>query len=189
MANQIVWKQGAAGLALLAVASFAAAAGEVDLLLPDDDPRVVKNVDPAAYRNLEGIWWCRFLKSKGDIERNYISIWTFEAAKKRVHVVWSPVHKGAMYDYVWNGKQLILNVGTYKTQLQVGPALVIEDSQLRWKGWYCSPQQAVIWPPDALQFLDYSRYPWLAGLVEDGPSIMKYRDPKQYEEWRQGLPR
>ena len=45
------------------------------------------------------------------------------------------------------------------------------------------------WPEDGLQFLDYTRYPWLSGLIEDGPSIMEYRDPKQYQEWLKGGPR
>jgi len=76
--------------------------------------------------------------------------------------------------------------GTFEAHVQAGGALVIEVPQLRWKGWLCHRHRPNSGRPMGLQFLDYSRYPWLSGLIEDGPSIMKYRDPKQYEEWLRG---
>jgi hypothetical protein len=183
MKSATVWRTRAAGLALLAVAGGAALAQGADA-----DPR--NHVDPTAYRKLDGAWQCRFLKAKGEgaIEKSYYSVWTFEAAKKRVHIFWSPVHKGVQYDYAWDGERLVLDDGTRKTQMRDGETLVIEDPRFRWKGWRCTRQPGVRWPEmrwpeDGLQFLDYTRYPWLSGLIEDGPSIMKYRDPKQYEEW------
>jgi hypothetical protein len=165
--------------------------------LPDDDPLVVKNVDPDDNQNLDGSWWCYFLKYKGRIERDYYSAWTFDRNRRTVDIFYSPVHKGFTYDYDWDGKQLVIRgappsrqiYSTHKTQIWVNNMLVIDDPRLRWKGWRCTPQLGVRWPVDGLQFLDYARYPWLSGLIEDGPSIMKYRDPKQYEEWLKGQPR
>ena len=189
MKKRTVWHRWAGGLVGLAAVGGAALAAEFDFSKPDDNPQVVKNVDPADYRDLDGVWQCHFLKAKGEIERDYYSLWKFEAARKLVHIFWSPVHKGVLYDYAWNGKQLILNVGTHKTQIWLGGTLVIEDPRFRWKGWRCTHQPGMRWPEDGLQFLDYARYPWLSGLIEDSPSIVKYRDPKQYEEWLKGQPR
>jgi hypothetical protein len=186
------------GLIGLAIPSAIVRAGGVDFSTPDDDPLVVKNVDPDNNQNLDGAWWCHFLKSKNEIERNYYSVWTFEAAKGQVHILYSPVHIGSTYGYRWDGKQLVLGwpgnfsrqiFGTFKTQIHLNGSLVIEDPRLRWKGWYCLPQQGTRWPLDGLQFLDYARYPWLSNLTEDHNQIMKYRDPKQYEEWLRGHPR
>ena len=197
MKNAIVWRKSWLGLVLLAVAG-GAWADEFDFSKPDNDPLVVENVDPADYHNLDGAWWCHFLKYKGRIERYYYSVWTFDQKTHRVDIFWSPVHKGVVNSYRWDGKQLVLGdpspssntiYSTHKTQMQVGATLVIEDPRLRWKGWYCSPQPGVRWPEDGLQFLDYSRYPWLSSLIEDGPSIMKYRDPKRYEDWIKDQPR
>lgn len=195
--NPIVWKNRAAGLALLAVAGGAWADAS-DFSRPDTDPLAVKNVVPADDRNLDGVWRCHFLKYDGRIERDYYSVWTFDRTTHRVDIFWSPVHKGVVNGYRWDGKQLVLDdpspssnaiYSTHKTQMQAGGAWVIEDPRFRWKGWRCTPQPGVRWPEDGLQFLDYTRYPWLSGLIEDGPSILKYRDPKQYREWREGQPR
>ncbi|MBK8751738.1 MAG: hypothetical protein IPL99_08835 [Candidatus Competibacteraceae bacterium] len=180
MANKTVWKVGV--WVLLAVASFAG--------------RVHATED----QNLNGVWQCHFLKANNDniFESSYYSNWTFEAEKKRVHIFYSPVHKGFLYDYRWDGKQLVIGdpsdslwitFYTHQTHMQTGGALVIEDPQLRWKGWLCHRQPTEQWPPDGLQFLDYSRYPWLSGLVEDGWEKEKYRNPKLYEEWRKGWSR
>ena len=184
MKSATVWRTRAAGLALLAVAGGAALAQGADA-----DPR--NHVDPTAYRKLDGAWQCRFLKAKGEgaIEKSYYSVWTFEAAKKRVHIFWSPVHKGVQYDYAWDGERLVLDDGTRKTQMRDGETLVIEDPRFRWKGWRCTPQPGVRWPEDGLQYLNYARYPWLSDLAEDSPSIMQYRDPEQYREWLKGAPR
>lgn len=188
MNNRTVWKTRAVVLALLMVASFAVSGREFDFSKPDDNPRVVKNVDPAAYRNLDGVWQCYFLQAKSETERNYYGVWTFEEVKKWVHVFWSPVHKGFVNGYRWNGKLLVLGdpsdpmsltFGTYKTQMEVGGALIIEAPRYRWKGWRCRHQSVERWPEDGLQFLDYARYPWLSGLVEDGREIEKYRRMKQ----------
>ena len=174
MADKTVWKKGGGWLALLAIASFAG---------------LVRAADG---RNLDGVWQCRFLKANNAFESSYYSHWTFDATKKEVVIFWSPVHKGKQLAYDWDGKQLVLDYpwgppsprfGTFEAHVQAGGALVIEVSKLRWKGWLCHRHPTEQWPPDGLQFLDYSRYPWLSGLIEDGPSIMKYRDPKQYEEW------
>ncbi len=198
MDERTIRKTGAVALALLAVAGAGAWADERDFSKPDDDPQVVKNVDPDDYHALDGTWWCHFLKYKGRIERDYYSAWTFDKKTRRVDIFWSPVHKGVVNRYRWDGKQLVLGPGslssntiysTHKTQIRVGPTLVIEDPRFRWKGWRCTPQPGVRWPEDGLQFLDYARYPWLSGLIEDGLSIMKYRDPKQYQEWLKGGPR
>jgi len=183
-------------VALLVMGGGGAQAGEWDFSLPDSDPQVVQKVDPTDYENLAGTWWCRFLKYHNRVERGYYSVWTFDSKNKMVHASWSPVHKGDGYRYTWDGKELQLkngngkgDIGTYKTQIRAGGHLVIENPHLRWKGWYCSPQPGVRWPEDVLQFLDYSRYPWLADIAVDGPSIMKYRDPKQYAEWLRGRTR
>ena len=197
MDERTIRKTGAVALALLAVAGAGAWADERDFSKPDDDPQVVKNVDPDDYHALDGTWWCHFLKYKGRIERDYYSAWTFNRNRRTVDVFYSPVHKGFIYDYDWDGKQLVIRGAppsrriyfSHKTQIRVGPTLVIEDPRFRWKGWRCTPQPGVRWPEDGLQFLDYARYPWLSGLIEDGPSIMEYRDPKQYQEWLKGRPR
>lgn len=180
MANKTVWNKGAGVGVLLAVASFA---GRVHAA---DDP------------NLNGVWQCHFLKANNAFEERYYSNWTFEAEKKLVHIFYSPVHKGFVYDYRWDGKQLVIGdhsdslwitFYTHQTHMQTGGALVIEDPQLRWKGWFCHRQPTQQWPTDGLQFLDYGRYPWLSGLVEDGWEKEKYRNPKLYEEWRKGWSR
>ena len=198
MKSATIWKTRAAGLALLAVAGAGARADERDFSKPDDDPQVVENVDPADYDHLDGTWWCRFLKYQGRIERDYYSAWTFDQKTHRVVVFFSPVHKGLTYDYRWDGKQLVLDfpwqpprqiVSTHKTQMRLDATLVIEDPRFRWKGWRCTPQPGVRWPEDGLQFLDYARYPWLSGSIEDGLSIMKYRDPKAYQDWLKDGPR
>ena len=171
--KRFFWKNGAVGLILLAVASVTGRVHAVDS------------------RTLNGVWQCRFLKTKNVFESSYYSYWTFEVAKKEVVIFWSPVHKGLNYIYGWDGKQLILDrpwdpprprFGAFDAHMQAGGKLVIEMPQLRWKGWLCHPVTSERWPSDGLQFLDYSRYPWLSSLTEDGPSIMKYRDPEQYEE-------
>jgi hypothetical protein len=180
MANRTVWNKGAGVWVLLAVASFAG------------------RVHAADDRNLNGVWQCHFLKPNSAFESSYYSIWTFNSAKKEVVIFWSPVHKGDDLAYDWDNKQLILdkfwkrprpNVGKFKAEMNKGGELVIEDPRVRWKGWLCHRQPTEQWPPDGLQFLDYGRYPWLSGLIEDGPSIMKYQDPKMYKEWEKGLPR
>lgn len=191
MKNVTVWKARAARLALLAVVEGAARAQG-----PNADPRAA--AEPGAYQKLDGVWQCHFIEAKSKIERDYYSLWTFKPDTQRVVVFWSPVHKGDTFNYRWDGKQLALdaprdppkpNYGIYGTHLQDGGTLVIDAPQFRWKGWHCYRQPEQRWPEDGLQFLDYARYPWLSGLVEDGPSIMKYRDPKQYEEWLKGQPR
>ncbi len=187
MKKSTVWKARAAGLALLMAVSGVVLAQGVHADLRN-------GTDPDRYRKLDGIWQCYFLKAKGKIEKNYYSVWAFEAAKKRVHIFWSPVHKGVLYDYDWDGERLVLDVGMYKTQMQTDATLIIEEPQFRWNGWRCTHQTGVRWPKvrwpeNGLQFLDYARYPWLSGLIEDGLAIMKYRDPKQYEEWLKGQPR
>jgi hypothetical protein len=170
----------AAAVALLMMGSGGTQAEEFDFSLPDKDPLVVKKVDPADYDHLAGTWWCHFLKYHNRVERGYYSVWTFDSKNKMVHVLWSPVHKGEVSHYDWNGKRLDTWVGdhyeniAYKTQIRVGGDLVMEDSRLRWKGWWCSPQAGIRWPEDGLQFLDYGRYPWLADLAEDGRQIAKY---------------
>ena len=178
MKNATVWKTRAAGLALLAVASGAALAQGTDA-----DPQ-----NRTAYRKLDGVWQCHFLKANGEIERNYYSTWIFKPDKPMVVVFWSPVHKGDAFSYRWDGKQLALdsprnppkpNYGLYKTQMQLGETLVIEDPRFRWKGWRCTRQPKERWPEDGLQFLDYARYPWLSGLIEDGREIEKYRNAKR----------
>ncbi len=188
----------AVALALLAVVGDGAWADERDLSKPGDDSPVAESVDPADYRDLDGSWSCRFLNYKGRIERDYYSSWTFDRKSHRVDIFWSPVHKGVINRYRWDGKQLVLSpaspssnaiYSTHKTQILAGPTLVIEDPRFRWKGWRCTRQPGERWPADGLQFLDYARYPWLSGLIEDGHSIMKYRDPEQYREWLKGAPR
>lgn len=177
MADEIVWKKGAGWLALLAIAGCAELAHAADA------------------RNLGGVWQCHFLVARNRLESTYYSAWVFDSAKNWVDVFWSPVHKGDSFYYRWDEKQLVLDYpwgpprptfGVYKTRLQPGGELIIENRQMRWKGWRCTRQPGVRWPEDGLQFLDYGRYPWLSGLIEDGPSIMEYRHPKQYEEWRKG---
>ena len=176
MANQTVWKKGAGVGVLLAVASFAG--------------RVHATED----QNLSGIWQCHFLKANNTFEKKYYSNWTFDAAKKEVVIFWSPVHKGKQLAYDWDGKQLVLdrlsvpprpNFAKYKAEMNERVDLVIEMPQQRWKGWLCHRHPTEEWPTDGLQFLDYGRYPWLSGLVEDGHSIMKYQDPKMYKEWEE----
>lgn len=193
MEKTTVLKTRVAGLILLAVASCVALAQG-----PNENPR--EAADPGAYRKLDGVWQCHFLEAKNKIELDYYSVWAFEAPKKWVHIFWSPVHKGVLYDYAWDGERLILDsgagktIGTHKTQMQLGATLVIEDPRFRWKGWRCTRQPGVHWPEvhwpeNGLQFLDYARYPWLSGLVEDGTSIMQYREPKLYEERPKDRPR
>ena len=141
MDERTIRKTGAVALALLAVAGAGAWADERDFSKPDDDPQVVKNVDPDDYHALDGTWWCHFLKYKGRIERDYYSAWTFDKKTRRVDIFWSPVHKGVVNRYRWDGKQLVLGPGslssntiysTHKTQIRVGPTLVIEDPRFRW---------------------------------------------------------
>ena len=180
MADKTVWKKCAIGLALLAVA------------------RLAGFVHAADGRNLNGVWQCRFLKANNAFESSYYSHWTFDAAKKEVVIFWSPVHKGKQLAYDWDGKQLVLdslsvpprqNIAKYKAEMNERGELIIENSDIKWKGWLCQHRRSEQWPPDGLQFLDYSRYPWLSGLIEDDHEIMKYRDQEQYEEWRRGQPR
>jgi len=97
MKNATIWKTRAVGLALLAVVGGAARAQG-----PNADPRAA--AEPGAYRKLDGVWQCRFLEAKGESEKSYYSVWAFEAAKKWVHIFWSPVHKGVLYDYAWDGE-------------------------------------------------------------------------------------
>lgn len=198
MRISMVWKTRAATLTLLWMVSCIVWADSFDFSLPDDDRQVIKNVDPTDYDDLDGTWWCHFLKYKNRIERDYYSAWTFDRNKHLIDIFYSPVHKGFTYGYHWDGKQLVIRdpspssrqiYSTNNTRMWIGGTLVIEDPRLRWKGWRCTPQPGVRWPEDGLQFLDYTRYPWLSSLIEDGPSIMKYREPKQYQEWQKGRPR
>lgn len=198
MRISIVWKTGAATLTLLWMVSCIVWADSFDFSLPDDDRQVIKSVDPTDYDDLDGTWGCHFLKYKNRIEQDYCSAWTFDRNKRMVDVFYSPVHKGFTYGYSWDGKQLVIrdpspsshqNYSTNNTQMRIGGTLVIEEPRLRWRGWRCTRQPGVRWPKDGLQFLDYTRYPWLSGLVEDGPSIMKYREATQYQEWLKGQPR
>ena len=78
--------------------------------------------------------------------------------------------------------------GTFDARLRNDTELTIKMPALRWKGLDLQPggQRAV-----ADQRLAISRlHPVSVALRlgEDGPSIMKYRDPKQYEEWLKGQP-
>jgi hypothetical protein len=191
MKKTTVWNRRASGLVLLAVVGGAARAQG-----PNADPRDA--ADPGAYRKLDGVWQCHFLKTRNALERGYYSHWTFNAAKKEMFVMWSPVHKGDQFRYAWDRIKLVLDYpwgppsprfGTFDARMRDGAELTIEMPALRWKGWRCTPQPGVRWPEDGLQFLDYARYPWLSGSIEDGPSIMEYRDPKQYQEWLKGGPR
>ena len=68
-------------------------------------------------------------------------------------------------------------VGTFDARLRDDTELTIKMPALRWKVGFANRAPSEQWPDDKLQFLDYTRYPWLSGLVEDGPSIMKC-DPK-----------
>lgn len=152
----------------------------------------------ATYEPLAGIWQCHFLEAKNSFEKEYYSNWEFDAAQKNVVAYWSPVHKGEQFRYEWDGRRLVLHepwgppsprYGTFDAQLHHGTDLVIRMPDLRWKGWNCERKSALEWPRDGLQFLDYNRYPWLANLTEDGLSISRYRDPKQYEDWVRHHPR
>ena len=191
MKKRTVWKARAAGLALLMAVSGVVLAQSVHTDLRN-------GTDPDRYRKLDGVWQCYFLKTNNALEKRYYSHWTFDAAKKVILMMWSPVHKGNQFRYAWDGKKLILDypwgppsprVGTFDARLRDDTELTIKMPTLRWKGWICNRAPSEQWPDDKLQFLDYTRYPWLSGLVEDGPSIMKYRDPKRYEEWLKGQPR
>lgn len=145
---------------------------------------------------LTGTWHCHFLNSKTSIEGEYYSAWTFNDQKHQVDIFYSPVHKGLTMSYRWQGETLALGdafgpfkpvYGTYPIQRQSATELIIEDPKLPWRGWRCQPSSGQAWPADGLQFLDYGRYPWLAHLIEDGPSITKYRNPSQYQEWLHSL--
>lgn len=193
MEKRMVWKTRAAGLALLAIVSFAARAQGSNV-----DPR--NGDDPNAYRQLDGVWQCHFLKTNNALEKQYYSNWTFDAAEKKVVAYWSPVHKGDWFRYAWNGIKLVLDYpwgppsprfGTFDARFQNGSQtdLTIEMPKSRWGGWRCHRQPTAQWPDDKLQFLDYTRYPWLSSSIEDGPSIMQYREPKQYQEWLKSRPR
>lgn len=180
MKKRTVWYRRIRGLVLLA-----AVGGAATVQGANADRRDA--ADPDVSRRLEGIWNCHFLKANSEIEKKYYSVWTFEAAKKWVHIFWSPVHKGFVNGYYWDENQLVLGdpsnplqqtISTHKTQMQDGGTLVIEDPRFRWKGWRCHRQPEERWPEDGLQFLDYARYPWLSGLVEDGREIEKYRKAK-----------
>lgn len=188
MKKRTVWKARAAGLALLMAISGVGLAQSVHTDLRN-------GTDPDRYRKLDGVWQCYFLKTNNALEKRYYSHWTFEAAKKVMFMMWSPVHKGNQFRYAWDGITLILDdpwgppsprVGTFDARLRDDTELTIKMPTLRWKGWICNRAPSEQWPDDKLQFLDYTRYPWLSGLVEDGPSIMRYRDPKRYEEWLKG---
>lgn len=177
MKNRTVWKTRAARLALLAIAGCTGLAHAADA------------------RTLGGVWQCHFLETNKSLEKRYYSNWTFDAVKKEAIIMWSPVHNGKQLAYDWDGKLLVLdylfdgkrpNYAKYKAEMNERGELIIETPGARWKGWLCQHAPSERWPEDKLQFLDYSRYPWLSGLIEDGPSIMEYRDPKRYEEWRKG---
>ena len=168
---------------LAAVGGIARAQGGADPLAA---------ADPGAYRKLDGVWQCHFLKTRNALEKGYYSNWTFDAAKKEMIVMWSPVHNGKQLAYNWDGKLLVLdhlsdgkrpNFARHAAELSGDGQLTIHDPNKRWKGWICNRAASERWPADGLQYLDYARYPWLSGSIEDGPSIMKYRDPKLYEEW------
>jgi hypothetical protein len=191
MKKRTVWKARAAGLALLMAVSGVVLAQGVHADLRNGN-------DPDRYRKLDGVWQCHFLQARNALEKRYYSHWTFEAAKKVMFMMWSPVHKGNQFRYAWDGITLILDdpwgppsprVGTFDARLRDDTELTIKMPALRWKGWICNRAPSEQWPDDKWQFLDYARYPWLSGLVEDGPSIMRYRDPKRYEEWLKGQPR
>ena len=143
-----------------------------------------------------GAWDCYFLHPRTTLEKAYYSVWTFDAKNRRVLVLYSPVHKGFTYSYRWAGDRLALGhasgpfepvYGTYKTQRPSAATLVVEDPRLSWQGWRCRPAAGEDWPADGLQFLDYTRYPWLASLIEDGPSIIQYRYPDPDRAWRQRI--
>lgn len=145
---------------------------------------------------LSGTWHCYFLNPKNAIEKEYYSSWTFDDQKRLIGIFYSPVHKGFTYSYRWNGEQLALgypndfdrlSYGTYKTQRPSATALIIEDPKMPWKGWRCQPRSGEDWPPDGLKFLDYARYPWLSKLIEDGPSLLEYRNPARYREWLKSI--
>lgn len=191
MRISMVWKTRAAGLVLLAVASCVARAQG-----PNENPRDA--ADPGAYRQLDGVWQCHFLKTNNALEKQYYSNWTFDATKKEVIIMLSPLHKGRQLAYSWDGTLLILdylfdgkrpNFANYKVGINNRGQLVIHDPNSRWKGWLCDRATSEQWPDDKLQFLDYTRYPWLSSSIEDGPSIMQYREPKQYQEWLKSRPR
>ena len=184
----IAWNHRVARLALLAVVS-----GVVQARGVHQDSR--NSIDPHADRSLNGVWQCHFLQARNALEKRYYSHWTFDAAKKVMFMMWSPVHKGNQFRYAWDGITLILDdpwgppsprVGTFDARLRDDTELTIKMPALRWKGWICNRAPSEQWPTNGLQYLDYTRYPWLSGLVEDGPSIMRYRDPKLYEEWLKG---
>ena len=160
--------KGAVALGLLAVAHFAGPARAADT------------------RTLGGVWQCHFLKTSNALERGYYSNWTFDAAKKEVIIMWSPVHNGAQLAYDWDGKLLVLdylfdgkrpNFAKYNAGMNERGELVIETPSMRWKGWLCQSAPSEQWPDDKLQYLNYARYPWLYGLVEDNRTIIKYRYP------------
>lgn len=191
MRISMVRKTRAVGLVLLAVANCVARAQG-----PNENPRDA--ADPGAYRKLDGVWQCHFLRTNSALEKQYYSNWTFDATKKEVILMWSPVHKGKQLAYDWNGTRLVLdhlyagkrpNFGRYQAGINNQGQLAIHDPSSRWEGWLCDRAASEQWPDDELQFLDYTRYPWLSRLIEDGPSIMQYREPKQYQEWLKSRPR
>ena len=82
MDERTIRKTGAVVLALLAaVGGIARAQGVAD------PPAAA---DPGAYRKLDGVWQCHFLKAISEIEKKYYSVWTFEAAKRWVHIFLEP---------------------------------------------------------------------------------------------------
>jgi len=172
----------------VAVSDFAGSARDVQGVADPRDADI--RADPGAYRKLDGVWQCRFLKMRNALEKGYYSNWTFDAAEKKVVAFWSPVHKGDWFRYAWDGIKLVLDYpwgppnprfGAFDARGD-GAELTIEMPAMCWKGWICNRAATEQWPADGLQYLNYARYPWLSGLAEDGPSIMKYRDPEQYRE-------
>jgi len=134
---------------------------------------------------LEGHWHCFFLRANNAFEASYFSVWTFDSKRRFVDIFYSPVHKGFVYRYRWEGQQLTLVDPADHPQFTItmkgtdaGGELVLEDNRLRWQGWRCRHQPDKQWPADGLKYLDYGRYPWLSRLVEDDSQISKYRNPR-----------
>lgn len=103
---------------------------------------------------------------------------------------WVPLSRlphSAIALHLYAGKRP--NFGRYQAGINNQGQLAIHDPSSRWEGWLCDRAASEQWPDDELQFLDYTRYPWLSRLIEDGPSIMQYREPKQYQEWLKSRPR
>jgi hypothetical protein len=186
MKSATVWRTRAAGLALLAVAGGIARAQG-----PNADIRETMLIPPRTGNStVPGNAVFSKPRAQGALEKGYYSNWTFDAAEKKVVAFWSLVHKGDWFRYAWDGIKLVLDYpwgppnprfGAFDARGD-GAELTIEMPAMCWKGWICNRAASEQWPADGLQYLNYARYPWLSGLAEDGPSIMKYRDPEQYRE-------